>query len=139
MPVRTIYDPAAGTGGMLMVTMDRIKELNPKAIVKVYGQELNDETWAIAQSDLMMQDIAPERMRNGNTLTADAFSTRSRKSSTDEPSMAPASVEGTPRTSASGMAMDTCGATFDGTTTCSSCITIDAVMNGMIPSANSAI
>lgn len=75
MPVRTIYDPAAGTGGMLMVTMDRIKELNPNAIVKVYGQELNDETWAIAQSDLMMQDIAPEQMHNGNTLTADAFPT----------------------------------------------------------------
>lgn len=73
MPVRTIYDPAAGTGGMLMVTMERIKQLNPNAIVKVYGQELNDETWAIAQSDLMMQDIPPEQMRNGNTLTGDAF------------------------------------------------------------------
>lgn len=75
MPVRTIYDPAAGTGGMLMITMDRIKELNPKALVKVYGQELNDETWAIAQSDLMMQGIGPEQMHNGNTLTADAFPT----------------------------------------------------------------
>ena len=38
-------------------------------------QELNDETWAIAQSDLMMQDTAPERMRNGNSLTRDAFPT----------------------------------------------------------------
>lgn len=75
IPVRTIYDPAAGTGGMLMVTMDRIKQLNPQAVVRVAGQELNDETWAIAQSDLMMQDIGPERMRNGNTLTADAFAT----------------------------------------------------------------
>ncbi|GAB2492191.1 class I SAM-dependent DNA methyltransferase [Luteococcus sediminum] len=75
MPVRSVYDPAAGTGGMLMVTMERLKQLNDKAIVQVAGQELNDETWAIAQSDLMMQDIAPERMRNGNTLTADAFST----------------------------------------------------------------
>ena len=75
MPVRTIYDPAAGTGGMLMITMDRIKELNPKALVKVFGQELNDETWAIAQSDLMMQGIGPEQMHNGNTLTADAFPT----------------------------------------------------------------
>ncbi len=75
IPVRTIYDPAAGTGGMLMITMDRIKELNPKALVNVYGQELNDETWAIAQSDLMMQGIGPEQMHNGNTLTADAFPT----------------------------------------------------------------
>ena len=75
VPVRTVYDPAAGTGGMLMTAMTRIKELNDKAIVNVAGQELNDETWAIAQSDLMMQDIDPARMRNGNTLTEDAFPT----------------------------------------------------------------
>ncbi|GAA4722336.1 class I SAM-dependent DNA methyltransferase [Pedococcus ginsenosidimutans] len=75
VPVRTVYDPAAGTGGMLMTAMARIKELNDKAIVNVAGQELNDETWAIAQSDLMMQDIDPGRMRNGNTLTQDAFAT----------------------------------------------------------------
>ncbi len=75
IPVRSLYDPAAGTGGMLMVTMERIKSLNPKAFVQVAGQELNDETWAIAQSDLMMQDIDPARMRNGNTLTGDAFAT----------------------------------------------------------------
>jgi hypothetical protein len=73
--VRTVYDPAAGTGGMLMTAMHRIRELNDKAIVNVAGQELNDETWAIAQSDLMMQDIDPARMRNGNTLTGDAFPT----------------------------------------------------------------
>ena len=74
-PVRTVYDPAAGTGGMLMTALHHIKHLNPAAIVEVYGQELNDETWAIAQSDLMMQDTAPERMRNGNSLTRDAFPT----------------------------------------------------------------
>ncbi len=74
-PVRTVYDPAAGTGGMLMTALHHIKDLNPAAIVNVYGQELNDETWAIAQSDLMMQDTAPERMRNGDSLTADAFPT----------------------------------------------------------------
>jgi type I restriction enzyme M protein len=74
-PVRTVYDPAAGTGGMLMTALHHIKELNPAAIVNVYGQELNDETWAIAQSDLMMQDTDPARMRNGNTLTGDAFPT----------------------------------------------------------------
>ncbi len=74
-PVRTVYDPAAGTGGMLMTAMQHIRDLNPAAIVHVYGQELNDETWAIAQSDLMMQDTGPERMRNGNSLTGDAFPT----------------------------------------------------------------
>ena len=61
-PVRTVYDPAAGTGGMLMGALHQITERNPDAVVKVYGQELNDETWAIAQSDLMMQDIDPEQM-----------------------------------------------------------------------------
>ncbi|HET9873917.1 MAG TPA: class I SAM-dependent DNA methyltransferase [Propionibacteriaceae bacterium] len=74
-PVRTVYDPAAGTGGMLMGALHQISERNPSAVVKVYGQELNDETWAIAQSDLMMQDIDPKQMANGNSLTADAFRT----------------------------------------------------------------
>lgn len=74
-PVRTVYDPAAGTGGMLMGALHQITERNPSAVVKVYGQELNDETWAIAQSDLMMQDIDPNQMANGNSLTSDAFST----------------------------------------------------------------
>ena len=73
IPVRTIYDPAAGTGGMLVVAKDRIRELNPKAIVNVFGQELNDETWAIAQSDLMMQSVDPGNMAQGNSLTRDAF------------------------------------------------------------------
>ena len=76
-PVRTVYDPAAGTGGMLMTAMAHLKELNPAAIVSVFGQELNDETWAIAQSDLMMQiaDADPDQFRRGNTLTQDAFRT----------------------------------------------------------------
>ena len=72
-PVRTVYDPAAGTGGMLMGALHQITQRNPDAVVKVYGQELNDETWAVAQSDLMMQDIDPQQMANGNSLTADAF------------------------------------------------------------------
>ncbi len=75
IPVRTVYDPAAGTGGMLMTAMDRIGDLNPKAIVNVFGQELNAETWAIAQSDLMMQDVDPANMALGNSLTRDAFPT----------------------------------------------------------------
>ena len=74
-PVRTVYDPAAGTGGMLMGALHGITEANPAATVKVYGQELNDETWAIAQSDLMMQDTDPRQMAPGNSLTQDAFPT----------------------------------------------------------------
>ena len=59
-----------------MGALHQITERNPDAVVKVFGQELNDETWAIAQSDLMMQDIDPNQMANGNSLTADAFPTR---------------------------------------------------------------
>ena len=73
-PVRTVYDPAAGTGGMLMGALHQITERNPEAVVKVYGQELNDETWAIAQSDLMMQDIDPKQMATATASPA----TRSR-------------------------------------------------------------
>lgn len=72
-PVRTVYDPAAGTGGMLMGALHGITQANQDAKVHVYGQELNDETWAIAQSDLMMQDTNPEQMAPGNSLTQDAF------------------------------------------------------------------
>ncbi|WP_277454107.1 class I SAM-dependent DNA methyltransferase [Janibacter sp. DB-40] len=72
-PVRTAYDPAAGTAGMLMGAAHGITQANPAARVQVYGQELNPETWAIAQSDLMMQDTDPGQMAFGNSLTQDAF------------------------------------------------------------------
>lgn len=70
-PVRSVYDPAAGMGGMLITALDRITELNGDAIVTVQGQELNPETWAIARSDLMMREIPPEQMALGNSLTED--------------------------------------------------------------------
>ncbi len=58
-----------------MTAMQAITDIKDTTVVKVYGQELNDETWAIAQSDLMMQNIDPGQMRNGNPLTSDAFRT----------------------------------------------------------------
>ncbi|WP_449385438.1 type I restriction-modification system subunit M [Cellulomonas soli] len=72
-PVRTVYDPAAGTGGMLTTAMDRIRDLNKTAKVAVYGQELNPETWAIARSDLLIQDVGSDTMAFGNSLTQDAY------------------------------------------------------------------
>ncbi len=72
-PVRTVYDPAAGTGGMLTIAEQHLKELNPAAIVSVSGQELNPETWAIARSELMMRGENPEQLAHGNSLSADAF------------------------------------------------------------------
>ena len=68
-PIRTLYDPACGTGGMLTVAQEHLKELNPNAVLEVYGQELNDETWAICRSDLMIKDQDPERIALGNSLT----------------------------------------------------------------------
>lgn len=50
-----------------------IRDLKPEALVDVSGQELNDETWVIAQSNLMLQDTPADQVRNGNSLTADAF------------------------------------------------------------------
>lgn len=73
-PVRTVYDPATGTGGMLMGAAHGIQSKNDNATVRVFGQELNDETWAIAQSDLLMQgqDVGSV-VEQGNSLTRDAF------------------------------------------------------------------
>ncbi|GAB3351520.1 type I restriction-modification system subunit M [Modestobacter lapidis] len=70
-PVRSIYDPACGTGGMLNISDQHLTRLNPKARLEMFGQELNPETWAIARSDLLIQGQDPERIVLGNTLTAD--------------------------------------------------------------------
>jgi type I restriction enzyme M protein len=75
-PVRTIYDPAAGTGGMLTVAETYLTALNPTAKVEVFGQELNPETWAIARSDLMIKGQDPARMVLGNSLTSDGWEAR---------------------------------------------------------------
>jgi len=68
-PVRTLYDPACGTGGMLTVAQEYLRELNPEAVLQVYGQELNPETWAIARSDFLIQEQDPEHIVLGNSLT----------------------------------------------------------------------
>ncbi len=52
--VRTMFDPACGTGGMLSVAQEYLAELNPDATLQVYGQELNDESYAICKSDICL-------------------------------------------------------------------------------------
>ncbi|MEU3818829.1 class I SAM-dependent DNA methyltransferase [Streptomyces sp. NPDC030392] len=74
--VRTVMDPACGTGGMLSAADDRIKALNPDATVKVYGQELNPESWAICRSDLMIKGQDPENIRFGNSFSDDGHARR---------------------------------------------------------------
>ena len=69
--VRTIYDPTAGTGGMLSVAGEQLAELNPQARLTMFGQELNDESYAICKADMLIkgQDVA--NIVAGNTLSED--------------------------------------------------------------------
>ncbi|MDX2053478.1 MAG: class I SAM-dependent DNA methyltransferase [Polyangiaceae bacterium] len=72
--VRTLYDPAAGTGGMLSVAEEYLRELNPDAELKVYGQELNSESYAICKSDMMIKGQDPEHIIRGNSFSEDGHS-----------------------------------------------------------------
>ncbi len=71
--VRSIYDPTAGTGGMLSVAGEHLGAHNPKARLVMYGQELNPESYAICKADMLIkgQDIA--NIVFGNTLSADGL------------------------------------------------------------------
>jgi type I restriction enzyme M protein len=67
-PIRSVYDPACGTGGMLSIAEEYLHDLNPNIKLNVFGQELNPETWAIARSDLMIKGQDPTRITLGNSL-----------------------------------------------------------------------
>jgi type I restriction enzyme M protein len=69
--VRSVYDPTAGTGGMLSVADDYIRHLNPDARLTLSGQELNDESYAIAKADMLIKGQDIENLVLGNTLTND--------------------------------------------------------------------
>lgn len=69
--VRTIYDPTAGTGGMLSVTEERILDMNSKASVGLYGQELNDESYAVCKSDMIAKGQRVGAIQLGDTLRED--------------------------------------------------------------------
>lgn len=71
--VKTLYDPACGTGGMLSVGAQYVKELNPKAELKVFGQEINPESYAICKSDMLIKGENPSNIKFGNTFTVDGF------------------------------------------------------------------
>jgi type I restriction enzyme M protein len=74
--VRTIYDPTAGTGGMLSVAAEHLLEHNPAARLTLYGQELNDESYAICKADMLIRGQAVENMAAGNTLSEDGHAGR---------------------------------------------------------------
>lgn len=69
--VRTIYDPTAGTGGMLSVAGEFLGELNPKARLTMFGQELNPESYAICKADMLIKGQDVDNIVVGNTLSAD--------------------------------------------------------------------
>lgn len=71
--VKTIYDPACGTGGMLSVAEAYLKELNPKAELKVFGQEINPESYAICVSDMLIKGQNPANIKFGNSFTVDGL------------------------------------------------------------------
>ncbi|GFO55131.1 type I restriction endonuclease subunit M [Geomonas sp. Red276] len=69
--VRTIYDPTAGTGGMLSVAGEYLEEHNPQARLTVYGQELNGESYAICKADMLIKGQDVGNITYGNTLSED--------------------------------------------------------------------
>ncbi len=71
VPVRTIYDPTAGTGGMLSLAEEHIRAQNPKAALTLFGQELNPESYAICKSDLLMKGHDADNIKFGDTLAND--------------------------------------------------------------------
>ena len=70
--IRRVYDPACGTGGMLSVAEEAMKDMNPGLNVDLFGQELNGESFAICKSDMMVKGHDASRIAFGNTLTQDA-------------------------------------------------------------------
>jgi type I restriction enzyme M protein len=69
--VRTIYDPTAGTGGMLSVAGEYLAEHNPQARLTMFGQELNDESYAICKADMLIKGQDVQNIIPGNTLSDD--------------------------------------------------------------------
>lgn len=70
---KTVYDPACGTGGMLSIAEDYLKKLNSAATLLPFGQELNDETFAICKADMLIKGNDADKIRCGNTLSGDEF------------------------------------------------------------------
>ena len=77
-PVMTIYDPACGSGGMLTEAQNFIKDeegaIKADGHVYLYGKEINDETYAICKSDMMIKGNDPSNIKSGSTLSTDEFS-----------------------------------------------------------------
>ncbi len=71
--VRTLYDPACGTGGMLSVAEEFLRELNPDAKLEVFGQDYNNEAFAVCCSDMMIKGQTPDNIKFGDSFTQDGL------------------------------------------------------------------
>ena len=71
--VRSMYDPTAGTGGILSVGEAVARSINSSAVIRLFGQELNDESYAICKADMLIKGQDPKNIVRGNTLSADGF------------------------------------------------------------------
>ena len=71
--VKTIYDPACGTGGMLSGSEAYIRKLNKDAKPLLFGQDWNDEAWAVCKSDMLIKGEDADNIRRDDTFTKDGF------------------------------------------------------------------
>jgi type I restriction enzyme M protein len=71
--VKTIYDPTCGTGGMLSVSEKYIRDLNAQARPLLFGQDWNDEAWAVCKSDMLIKGEDADNIVLGDTFTRDGF------------------------------------------------------------------
>ena len=71
--VKTIYDPACGTGGMLSVAEEYLHRLNASTEIMGFGQEINDQTFAICKADMPIKGNNADFIKDGNTLSDDQF------------------------------------------------------------------
>ena len=71
--VKTIYDPACGTGGLLSVAEKYIRELNAHARPHLFGQDWNDEAWAVCESDMLIKGEDADNIRLDDTFMKDGF------------------------------------------------------------------
>ena len=74
--VKTMLDPACGTGGMLSVSEEYLRKLNPQGRLDVYGQEVNAETYATCRSDMLIKGLDASRIRFGNSFDNDQHPNR---------------------------------------------------------------
>ena len=71
--VKTLYDPAGGTGGMLTVSEEYVDELNPDARLELFGQEINPESYAIFKADMLIKGQNANNVKFGNSFTEDGL------------------------------------------------------------------